>query len=293
MVNVGTDQVCKTCALEFNPVSPAFASPPAFFPYDQQHTGWQNNGTSAQLIGPFDGVGSVLGPTLKLFTKNFWLITKIVFVIVAPLEIFKALSISDLNDGTQMLGILGLSLLCKILIAPALIYGLMRVMETGNSPGVNECYRWGLSRVGKLLACATVAGVLELLGFSLCIVPGIIISLALSLVYPIAVLENGSISQVLRKSKQLTQSHLWEILAASIVMWLFLGAISLPAWFVAAQFGWLAVEFWPIRLAATICYDILQESTTVLSLVIYISIQRPSPSLSILASSALWHQQTQ
>src|ERR1700687_1146421 len=44
-------------------------------------------------IGPFLSVGSVLSLAISIFTKNIWLITKIVLVVFAPLEIFKTLSV--------------------------------------------------------------------------------------------------------------------------------------------------------------------------------------------------------
>ena len=84
-------------------------------------------------------------PTLSLFIKNFWLITKLTLVIVIPFEIFKTLSLRDyVHDEQLALGVLVLDYMCKVLIAPALIYALMRVRETGKAPGINKSYRWSV-----------------------------------------------------------------------------------------------------------------------------------------------------
>ena len=102
----------------------------------------------------------------RLFTKNFWLITKIVFVIVAPFELFKVMSIGDVADDWQLtFGVFLLELMCKVLIAPALIYALMKVMQTGVAPGVNESYRWGFSKLGKLGVCAVISWLLQAVGY--------------------------------------------------------------------------------------------------------------------------------
>ncbi|HEV2834047.1 MAG TPA: hypothetical protein VGW58_01955, partial [Pyrinomonadaceae bacterium] len=98
------------------------------------------------------GVTNVLGPSLRLFTSHLWLITKMVFVVVAPFETFKVLSLANpLDEFHLRLQAFLLGALCHLLIAPALIYALMRIMHTGVAPGVHESYRWGLTRLGKLV----------------------------------------------------------------------------------------------------------------------------------------------
>src|SRR5207245_1994069 len=117
-------------------------------------------------IGPLVSVGAALNPSIELFKDNIWLITKIIFVVFAPLEIFKTLSFSAKETDWQIAaGTFLLGLFCKALVAPSLIYALLTVMRTGFAPSLNESYRWGLSRLGKLIACALMAWVLEVLGF--------------------------------------------------------------------------------------------------------------------------------
>ncbi len=230
--------------------------------------------TTITSVPAFRGLSDVLGPTFHLFTKNIWLITKIVVVIVAPFEIFNTLNEDDFYYDMQLAGgLFVLSLLCKVLIAPALIYALMTVMETGQAPGLNESYRWGAGKLGKLILCALAAYLLQALGYAFFIIPGIIIGVSLQLVYPIAVLEGGSVSEILRKSVELTQGHRWNILGACIVVWFCIGAISLMTWGTAEAFQ-VHAKFDLLYVVAAIGFDILEQSTTVLSLVIYLSIRR-------------------
>jgi hypothetical protein len=100
--------------------------------------------TTLSSIRPFHDAGDILGPTLKLFFGNLWLITKIVIVIVAPFEVLRILNLENFPDSWQLtVGVILLDHVCKVLIAPALIYALMKVMQTGVAPGINESYRWG------------------------------------------------------------------------------------------------------------------------------------------------------
>jgi len=226
--------------------------------------------TTINSIRPFRDVGDVLGPTLRLFFGNFWLITKIVIVIVAPFEVFRILNLENFPGNWQLtVSVFLLDQLCRVLIAPALIYAVMQVMRTGIAPGVNESYRWGFTKLGKLIICAALSSILQALGFALCIIPGIVIYLSLIVAYPIAILENGSPTGALDLSRDLTKGHRWDILGASIV----LGLIMAVPEGVAGFFATTSDFPWPLQVAAAILSDIFEQSVTILSLVTYLSIR--------------------
>ena len=170
-------------------------------------------------INAFNGVGDVLKPTFRLFADNLWFITKLVIVIVAPLELLKVLSMGKNDyDWQFQVGTFLLQLMSNVVIAPALIFGLMKVMQTGEAPGVNQSYRWGVGKLGKVTLAALISMSLAGLGYMLCVVPGIIVTVILALVYPLAVLEKGSVVDVLLDSKELTKGHRWKIFGAGIVV---------------------------------------------------------------------------
>jgi uncharacterized membrane protein len=224
-------------------------------------------------IRQFDGVGAVLGPTLSIFTKNFWLITKLVLALFAPFEILKALSFGPNQQSWQwVVGLALLGLLCQALIAPSVIYALVTLRRTGVAPGLNESYRWGLSRLGKLCICAVMTYVLTALGLVLLIIPGIIVSVGLILVYPIVTLENLGPVDTLKRSWNLTKGHRWNIFAASLVMGLLCWAVSIPLAGLTGMFVASGFTLWPLPAAVALVTDIINESMTVLSLVIYLSI---------------------
>lgn len=261
VVNVVADEVCKVCGAELaQPFRGPVNEPKLYQPQPRLN----------DLIKPFKRMSDVLVPTINLFANNVWLITKIVFVIVAPFETFKVFSFHNTARDLQLaIGLFVLDLACKALIAPALIYALMTVIKTGDAPGVTESYRFGIMKLPKLAASAAVAGLLQMLGFCLLIIPGVIIGLALELVYPIAVLENRSVSDTLRRSRDLTQGYRRDIFFAGLVLMVLVSFIDVP---LSMFFPVSAV--WPLALLSAIIQDVLKQATTVLSLVIYLSILR-------------------
>ena len=263
-VNNVADEVCTVCGAELQLQSHYHGS-------DDQNAFRH----SLNVIPPFEGAGDVIGPTFGLFFRNLWPITKIVFVIVAPFEVFKTLSLRNIEADPQLLvGITALQLLCNALIVPALFYALVQVMETGIAPSVNEAYRWGLSKIPKLSLSAVLSWILIMLGTLLCIIPGIILGLAFHVVYPVAVFEQRSAVDVLKRSYELTEGRRWNIFLAGIVIAIVIGLGSLPAQAAIAALAINRVDSVPLLIAAAIYTDILAEVSTIFSLVVYLGILR-------------------
>jgi len=220
-------------------------------------------------IRPFT-VGHVLALTLRLFGTHLWLITKLVFLVVTPVEIFKVMSLSQApNDWRTISSTLVLGAMCNVLIAPALIYAVMKDLETGFAPGVNESFRWGLTKIGRLAVCAALSWVLQGLGYMLFIIPGIIVSLSLVLVYPVAILEKGSPEDVLRRSSALTRGHRWEILSAEIGLGVLILMVTVPAAFLLANAGSVQLDVF-----VAVLKDIAEQAASMLSLMMYLTLLR-------------------
>lgn len=220
-------------------------------------------------IDPFS-TGNAIRDTLSLFFGNLWLIIKIVVVIVAPFEIVTALNAGTPGDQWEVTAwsyLLGAA--CKVLVAPALFYSLMKVLQTGTPAGIQESYRWGLSKLVKLSICALIAAVLQGLGYALCIIPGIIVTLSFAVVYPVAVFEKGSINEIFAQSVQLTRGHRFEILGVYLLFGI---AMVITAGVCGFFIG--AVNSLPVTVFASIVSDVVEQLFTVLSLVLYLSLSR-------------------
>ena len=215
-------------------------------------------------------VGHVLALTLRFFTIHLWLITRLVFVVVAPFEIFKLMSLAHAQPDWQTIAITTLlGGMCNVLIAPALVYALMKILETGAAPGINESFRWGLTKVGRLAICAVISGALQLVGYALCVIPGIIVGLTLALVYPVAILERGSLGEVFSRSNELTQGYRWEIFGAYFVLELLTAIVSVPASFLTNN-----LDSVPLTVILAVATDIAQQLLTVLSLMMFLTLIR-------------------
>jgi uncharacterized membrane protein len=273
VVNFLSNETCKACDLELS----ASSIPNGVYetPHAQYAEARRGRPPFIASIKPGVGVGEVLGSSITLFSRNIWLISKLVLVIVTPFEIFKTLSVPDFAGNWQLaVGTLALQIFCNILIAPALIYALMRVMQTGVAPGINESYRWGLSKLGKVGVVALMSLTLETLGLALCVIPGIFLFLAFELVYPIATLEDCSPVEVLKRSYKITKGYRWNIFGATLLMSILAAVAGAPGSILVMQLARNGVDFWPIQVLVAIIADILSQGSTILALVIYLSILR-------------------
>jgi hypothetical protein len=269
VVNLVSDEVCKVCGAELQPAILEAAADESQAASDPSPRVYND------VIPPFTGPSDGIGPTFHLVKKNLWLITKIVFVIVAPFEVFRALSLGQGELDWQLLaGLFVMERMCDVLIAPALFYALLKVIQTGTAPGINESYRWGLSKIPKLALAAFMAWILTLFGLALLIIPGIILSLAFAVVHPVAIFEKGSAVDALRRSYKLTSGHRWNILGATIVIGILIGVINMMVGGVVTIFTLNGITFWPLNVAIAIVSDIFAEGLTVLSLVMYLGILR-------------------
>ena len=268
VVNLVTDEVCKVCGAELQPAVAQAEIP-------TQDTSDPSTRVYGDLIPPFTGSSDGIGPTFHLFKNNLWLITKIVFVIVVPFEVFKALSVGHGEiDWQLMAGLFLMQRMCDALIAPALFYALLKVIQTGSAPGINEAYRWSLSKFPKLILVSIMYWVLVTLASLLLVIPGIILALAFSLVLPVAVFEKGSAVKALRRSSELTRGHRWNIFGACFVISLLAGVIGLGVGGAVTIFTLNGITFWPLEVVAAVVGDIFAEAVTVLTLVIYLGILR-------------------
>lgn len=265
-VNQAMSPVCIVCGddLTLQPSSPT---------YDPNRQ-WEpliDPDRPLTTFAPF-GLDTALSETFSLFATNFWLITKIVVVTVAPFEIFSAINLEKIAFEVELtIWSFVLGGLCKVLVVPALIYALMKIILTGKEPGVHESYRWGLTKIGKLTICAIIFSLLQALGYLFLIIPGIIVYLTFLLVYPIAVLEKGSVTEAFARCLELTRGNWPRIFGAQIILGLLLLIGSVVGAFFTDE-----TMFWPVRAAVAIIGDIVNQTVTVMSLVMYLSLPRTS-----------------
>jgi hypothetical protein len=260
-VNHAADTLCAACGanLVVDDFYSAPAYPPDYYPIADPDL--------IPKLQPFS-LPHTLSTTLKLFAQHFWLITKIVFVIVTPLEILKATTLATVADDPQvkMLTVL-LGAACNIVIAPALIYVLIKELQTGKTASVQEAFRWGLSKIPQFALCAVAAYFLQGVGYLLFIIPGIIIGLHYAVVYPVAILEDVSIREVFSRSSKLTRGSRLEILAAQILIQAMMLLVTAGLTFLLSE-----ASFAPLTVIGSVVVDIAEQLPVVLAFVMYLGL---------------------
>ena len=274
-MNVLSAENCRQCGSELHYIMPSsnsttYANRTA--EYGEDSGSQREEFPHSPFIGTFDGVSAVLNPTITLFKDNFWLISKIVLALYVPLELFKVMAINRRDGNWQAaVGALLLTAFCGVLVTPSVIYAVVAVMETGVAPKLNDAYRFGLSKIGKVILTSIMAGFITALGFVCLIIPGIIVTLALQVLYPVVALENLSAIDSIQRSFSLTKGHRLQIFLTVIVFTLLLAVVNIPVSIVAAMLPGEGAFAWA-RAGAALVSDFFSQVMTVLSLVIYFSI---------------------
>jgi uncharacterized membrane protein len=268
LLDFSSIEFCKRCKTEFGPV--LSGTDQRFNESSPDHYAAEDFLAGESPIQPFTGVGSVLSPTLNLFTKNFVLIASVILVIVAPVEMLSAATIGNETSFIPIVFVVLTGMFCKALAAPALIYSLVVLMDTGKAPALGEAYRWSMSRIVPLILCSIVGMLAVFAATLLLIIPGIILGLAFIIAYPVVVLEGGSPIAVLRRSYNLTNGYKWRIFGALIVISMLTSIVSGSISMVAFASG--APPFWPVAALTSMATEVVGALQTVFTLVVYLSL---------------------
>lgn len=229
----------------------------------------------------FHSAGAIISPTFTLLRKNFWLITKIVSIIFVPLEMFRELKFGTSQpDWRATIGFFLAEGFLRALVAPSLIFALLTVMRTGSAPRLGDIYRRGVGRLGKLILVTLLAALVQLIGYLCLIIPGVLLSIGFEVTYPLAVLENSGPVATLKRSYELTRSYRGNIFLTRLVLWMLLMVAGIPATALLMILAAYGVDYWPLRAGVRFTTDVINQSSTIVSLVIYLSISRQWPASS-------------
>lgn len=183
-------------------------------------------------VEPFGSPLRVLWRSLRMFLENLAFIAAATLAVFLPGKLLlqglcAALDISP--DGVLGYMLMTASdLLLSAWAVPAVIFGMAMRMRTGRPAPLGESLRWGRRQWGKALWNMFQVQVTVLLYALLLFVPGIMAFVRLSLVDPIVALEADQRSDVLDRSKRLTEGHRWRIFAVVLP----LGVLDLVMGFV-------------------------------------------------------------
>ncbi|HEY4838264.1 MAG TPA: hypothetical protein VIH72_06645 [Candidatus Acidoferrales bacterium] len=104
-----------------------------------------------------------------------------------------------------------------IILASLGTYAAVWDIQVGRTTGIKRAYRVAWGHVGAAILAGILAGLAMMAGFVLLIIPGIIVYLALSLIYPVIIAEDSGGAESLGRSWELTKGYRWKIFVAGLV----------------------------------------------------------------------------
>lgn len=148
------------------------------------------------------GLVSVLRMSMRVWRQNFVAFTAIALVLYAPALVMHFL----IPDWQWSLLMWPITTAVNTLIAAAVTYGVIMELH-GTRPSHAQCITRGFAQLAPAFGASMLALLAIFGGFVLLVVPGIIVSLMLWVVVPVAIIEKPGATEALRRSRALTQGH--------------------------------------------------------------------------------------
>ena len=167
---------------------------------------------------PFVSARHTIARATRVFLAILPFLTVTTLVILIPAKFATQLAFSVLNvpnEGILSYFVLSLSdLLFGALLAPAVIFGLVAHMRTGRASPLGDALRWGRRLWAKSLWNEFKVEITVALWGLLLFIPGIVAWVRLALTDAIVGIEGDRTSEVLQRSRELTEGHRWRIFLA-------------------------------------------------------------------------------
>jgi len=163
----------------------------------------------------FESAWRLLVRSAGLFFSNIGFLATVTLVVFLPVKsaLQFACYLLDIPTGgmTEYLLMDFSDLILDALVIPAAIYGLLDRLRTGAPAPLGRSLRWGRRQWAKALWNKFKVEVTITLSTALLVIPGILAMVKLSLTDAIVAIEADRETEVLERSRALTQGHRWPI----------------------------------------------------------------------------------
>jgi uncharacterized membrane protein len=177
-------------------------------------------------MDPTFSIGNVLGTGFRIWIKNFIPFMIITTLIYAPLLIWGVSAVQGEMDYAHLKRISDVAKyspmlipLLNIFVSAALTYGVVMTLQ-GQRASIGACIGTGLVRFFPVLGVAIVSGLCIIGGFIALVIPGIIVFCMLYVATQVSVLERPGVMGALRRSRELTTGHRFEIFGLLFILFL-------------------------------------------------------------------------
>ena len=204
--------------------------------------------TAAPPLRPL-GIGEILDVAIKIFWRHKAQLTRIVLLVSAPIAVLTNLitfsAVPDRGSGftadtttteTASGRDLGIAITAFVLagvlgwvattIATAACFKAIGEAYVGGTPSWKDSLRYVGRRLHSVLWLVIFGGLLTGLGFIFCIIPGIYLAVAFSVVMPVLLMEGLRGRRALGRSKQLIEGRWWAAAALLLVGAILTGIVS-------------------------------------------------------------------
>jgi hypothetical protein len=169
-------------------------------------------------------IGNVLSTGFRIWIKNFIPFMLITALIYAPVAIWEITAVQgeltmerlvSLDRTLKLAG--GLAILLNLLLSAALTYGVVMELQ-GHHASIGACIATGLSRFLAVLGVGVLTTLCVGGALMLLIIPGLIVFCMLYVATQCAVLERPGLLGALKRSRELTSGHRWEIFGLLVIL---------------------------------------------------------------------------
>lgn len=223
----------------------------------------------------FTSVAGMLGHSLAVYFGNFGLIAKVTLAAYAPLKLTVFLFCDQIGvapGGTAASLIRdGADMILAALVAPAVIYGMMARLQSRPAPPLNECLRRGRKLWGRTLWNDIKADITIGLRLALLIIPGIMAMVRLCFVEEIVAIEGEAETDVLARSREISEGHGWKIFFVCLPA----AALSFAGeWLLFSLMARLGLS-WLTAAALDSVMAVASQWGTILLLLMYLALSQP------------------
>jgi hypothetical protein len=210
---------------------------------------------SAPQLRPL-GIGEILDVGIKIYSRNWSTLFKIVLFVVLPAQILvNVVQISALPSGVTLsgsgnpfsgsvttqgtitnrdLGTFFVGYVAALLInfvagrfAQAGCFRAVADAYLGEEVGWRSSLRFALGRLPAVVGLALLSGLLVFLGALLCVIPGIYLYVAFSVAVPVLLVEGAGPSRALGRSRDLVRGRWWAACGVTVVGYLLVSIVTL------------------------------------------------------------------
>jgi hypothetical protein len=185
------------------------------------------------------GIGEILDVAMKIVWRNAGTLVRVVIFVVLPVQIVSTVislsaspsadtgvSGNDLAAALVGIGAAGILSFLGSTLASGACFRAIAGAYLAHRTGWRDSIRYALQRLHSILWVTILVGVVTVIGFILCIIPGIYLGVGFALAIPVLLTEDARGGRALSRSRELVRGNWWRVFAVVALGYLLSGILS-------------------------------------------------------------------